>query len=191
MTVRSGNLPPSVVLAAPLSGTTRVAGTAMTLSATASDPDGTVTRVDFYDGSSLIGSRLTAPWSLSWTGTAGSHSLTARAVDNSGASTTSAAATITLNASNTAPTVVWVAPTAASALKAGVATTLRAAPGDRDGYIRRVEFRDGTTLVGTALASPWSVSWTGSAGSHSLSATAVDNNGASSTSAVLVVTVAP
>ena len=60
--------------------------------ASASDTDGTVTRVEFYRGTTLIGSDTTSPYSAVWTGAAaGSYSLTAIAVDDDGATRTSTA----------------------------------------------------------------------------------------------------
>jgi len=69
-----------------------VLGKALTLSATASDTDGTIRQVEFFNGSTSLGTTTTAPFQLNWTPSIiGLYSLTARATDNSGASTTSAA----------------------------------------------------------------------------------------------------
>ena len=66
-------------------------------SATATDSDGTVAKVDFYAGAILLGTATTAPYGLAWSGAvAGTYSLTAVATDNLGASTTSAAVSITI-----------------------------------------------------------------------------------------------
>jgi hypothetical protein len=88
---------PTTALTSPSAGTT-LAGT-VNLSATASD-DRAVARVEFYDGSTLIGSDSTAPYELSWIATAasaGTHTLTSKAFDGTGNSTTSAPVTITLS----------------------------------------------------------------------------------------------
>ena len=64
----------------------------ITINAAASDSDGTITRVDFYAGGTLLGSDTSSPYSFNWTGVAaGTYSLTAVARDDDGASTTSAA----------------------------------------------------------------------------------------------------
>ena len=71
--------------------------TAVVISANAADPGGAVVRVEFYAGSTLVGSDTSAPYSVTWNGAAaGSYSLTAKAVDNAGASTTSVAANLTV-----------------------------------------------------------------------------------------------
>jgi hypothetical protein len=58
------NQPPTVSLSAPSSGTV---GTPMTLGASAADSDGTVARVEFFDGAAKIGEDSTSPHSISWT----------------------------------------------------------------------------------------------------------------------------
>jgi aqualysin 1 len=89
--------PPATSITAPAGGST-VSGT-VAVSASASDNVG-VTRVDFYDGTALIGSSTSAPYSVSWntTGVAnGSHTLTSRAFDAAGNSGTSAGVSVTVN----------------------------------------------------------------------------------------------
>jgi hypothetical protein len=58
--------------------------------ATATDPDGTVVRVVFYDGSTRLGQADSAPYTFVWkNATPGNHLVSARAVDNAGAETAS------------------------------------------------------------------------------------------------------
>src|SRR5262249_10344100 len=96
------NQPPTVALTAPPNGASVAAGTAITVPATASDLDGSVTQAQFRDGTSVIGTDTTSPYSISWTGAAaGSHTLTAVATDNAGASTTSTSVTITVTGGGT------------------------------------------------------------------------------------------
>jgi hypothetical protein len=91
------NQPPSVSLTSPSNGATFTQPAKIDLAATASDPDGTVASVSFYDGSKLISQDTTAPYSYRWAGSAvGNHVLTARATDNSGANATSNPVTITV-----------------------------------------------------------------------------------------------
>ena len=90
------NRAPTVSLAAPASV---AQGTAVTLNATAADADGSIARVEFFAGTTLLNTDTTAPYSFSWTGAApGTYALTARAVDNAGAATTSAPVAVTIRA---------------------------------------------------------------------------------------------
>jgi glucose/arabinose dehydrogenase len=88
--VQAPNQPPTVSLTAPAAGSNVVVNTAVTVSATASDSDGTVTQVEFFANVSAIGTDTTSPYSVQWTPmVTGLHRLTARATDNAGAMTTS------------------------------------------------------------------------------------------------------
>ncbi|MEQ6341623.1 MAG: Ig-like domain-containing protein [Gammaproteobacteria bacterium] len=89
--------PPSVTLTAPTSGTTIELGSSIMLTATATDSDGQVAKVAFYDDGVLLGVDLSAPFSFYWENPAvGEHVLTAKAFDNAGARTTSSAVNITV-----------------------------------------------------------------------------------------------
>ncbi|MDJ1498598.1 Ig-like domain-containing protein [Cytophagaceae bacterium DM2B3-1] len=84
------NTLPVVSLTAPADGTTLSAGSAITLSATASDAEGGVAYVEFYANETLLGSDATAPYSLSWNQIPqGSYHLSAKAYDYQGGVTTS------------------------------------------------------------------------------------------------------
>jgi hypothetical protein len=86
---------PLVRIISPTSGSSCPEGSTVTLQAVAVDPDAIIARVDFYDGSDLLGSRLVAPFNLAWGGVkAGSHVLSAVAFDITGASGASLPVTI-------------------------------------------------------------------------------------------------
>ena len=58
------------------------------IAANASDPDGSVAKVEFFNGATKLGEDTTAPYSYDWTDVpVGSYSITARATDNLGAQT--------------------------------------------------------------------------------------------------------
>ena len=70
----------------------------ITLTATASDPGGNVTKVEFLDGTTVLGQDTSAPYSYTWRNVpSGTHALTVRATDNAGAATTSSPVNITVN----------------------------------------------------------------------------------------------
>jgi hypothetical protein len=186
------NQPPSVSLTSPANGATFTAPATITISATASDADGTVARVDFYQGATLIGSDATAPYSITWSNApAGSYSLTARATDDDGAVTASAARTITVNPPpNQPPSVALTSPANGSTYTAPATVTLSASASDTDGTIVRVDFYQGATLIGSDTSSPFSVTWSNvGAGTYSLTARATDEDGATTTSAARSITV--
>ena len=59
----SSNTAPTVSISAPAAGTSYTAPASMTISATAGDTDGSVSKVDFYAGSTLVGSDTSSPYS--------------------------------------------------------------------------------------------------------------------------------
>jgi regulation of enolase protein 1 (concanavalin A-like superfamily) len=105
------NQPPSVSITAPSSGASFAAGATVAIAASASDSDGSVSQVQFFAGSMLLGTDTTSPYTYSWTNVAaGSHSLTAIARDNDGATRTSAAVSVTVTAPAGPPTRVVFTP---------------------------------------------------------------------------------
>ena len=188
------NSPPTVSLTAPTSGASYTAPASITLAANAADSGGAITKVDFYAGSTLIGTSTTAPYSTTWSNVAaGNYTLTAVATDNGGASTTSAPVNVSVTAPvvNAPPTVSLSAPSSGSSYTAPASIVLAANASDSDGSISKVAFYAGSTLIGTSTAAPYSVTWTNvAAGSYTLTAVATDNGGASTTSVAVTVTVA-
>jgi galactose oxidase-like protein/Big-like domain-containing protein/Kelch motif protein len=100
--------PPTVTMTAPANGAT-VSGSAVTVSAAATD-NVAVSSVQFLLDGNPLGAPITqTPYSISWDSTSvanGSHTLSARATDPSGNPAT--ASPITITVSNTAPTGITV-----------------------------------------------------------------------------------
>ncbi|HLX59750.1 MAG TPA: Ig-like domain-containing protein [Planctomycetota bacterium] len=181
------NTPPSVSLTAPANNAVFTTGTQVTLQAAAADSDGTVAQVQFYAGSTLVGTAATAPYSATWNPAAGSYVLTAKATDNLGATTVSAPVSVTIN---TPPTVSLTAPANNAVFTAGANITVSASASDSDGSVAKVEFYAGAALIGTATSAPYSVVWTNPAkGTYTLTAKATDNSGATTVSAARTVIV--
>jgi uncharacterized protein YjbI with pentapeptide repeats len=89
------NQPPTVSLTAPANNTTVNRGANVTISATATDPDGQVDRVEFFANGVRIHSDSSVPYSFVWRSTVrGTFTITARAYDFDGGVTTSAPVTI-------------------------------------------------------------------------------------------------
>ena len=94
------NAPPSASITSPLGGATYTSPASIDISASASDTDGSIARVDFYADGNLLGSSSLAPYGFAWPNVGpGTYSLTARATDNSNNVTASAPVSVTVNAS--------------------------------------------------------------------------------------------
>ena len=86
----TSNLPPIVSIASPAEGATFTAPAGITVNATASDTDGSVSQVAFYANGAPIGTDTTSPFGVTWSSVgAGTYTLTAVATDNLGATATS------------------------------------------------------------------------------------------------------
>lgn len=101
------NVPPSVTLTSPQSGAFFNGSAVISLTANASDSDGAVVRVEFYQGTSKIGQATATPYAATWNNAPnGNYTVTALAYDDNGAAVRSAAAQIAVGtASAGGPTV--------------------------------------------------------------------------------------
>jgi hypothetical protein len=95
---------PSVSLTSPSANISVNVNNAVSLSATASDADGTISKVEFFHGTTNLidqAPQPSSPYSITWTPTTpGTYVITAKATDNNNASTTSSSVTITVNAAS-------------------------------------------------------------------------------------------
>lgn len=91
------NKAPSVSLTATVSSSS---SGSISFTATASDADGTIASVDFYVGTTKVGSASSSPYSFTLSGfSEGTYSLIAKATDNSGLVGSSSYLTVTVTAS--------------------------------------------------------------------------------------------
>jgi glucose/arabinose dehydrogenase len=180
---------PTVSITAPAAG--NVSGT-INVTANASDNIG-VTGVQFLlNGANLGAEVITTPWSVSWntlTVANGTYTLTARARDASGNSTTSPGVIVTVNNDIQLPTVNITAPAAGTV--AGT-ININADANDNVGVVGVQFLLNGANLGTEDLAAPYSISWnttTIADGSYTLTARARDAAGNTATSAGIVVNV--
>ncbi|WP_244244085.1 glycosyl hydrolase family 18 protein [Marilutibacter alkalisoli] len=95
-----GNAAPTVALTAPANGASFAEGSTIAIGANASDSDGSISKVEFFQGTTLLGTDTSAPYGISWTGVpAGSYAIRAVATDDGGLTATSAIVSITVTAS--------------------------------------------------------------------------------------------
>ncbi|HEY2434450.1 MAG TPA: Ig-like domain-containing protein [Vicinamibacterales bacterium] len=189
----ASGVPPTVALTAPANGATYVAPATITLTASASDSDGTVAAVQFYAGSTLLGTSTSAPYSFTWSNVAaGSYTLTAVATDNDGLTAGSAPVNVTVSpGANNPPVTAITSPANNAAFTAPATIAITASASDSDGSIASVAFYNGSTLLGTTTKSPYSFNWANvAAGTYSLTTVATDNSGATTSSSAVTVTVA-
>ncbi|HBE79016.1 MAG TPA: hypothetical protein DDW65_14765, partial [Firmicutes bacterium] len=188
--------PPYVSITSPWSDSSVAQPATINITAAAGDVDGTVTKVEFYADSTFLGSASGSPYSCTWKNVpAGTYSLTAKATDNDGLTTTSAPISVTV--SNNAPTisianqVTGTAGASDSGTGNSGTVTVNATAGDSDGSIAKVDFYVDGSKIGTDNSSPYSISfsWTyGCNSSHKITAVATDNNGGTATSDSVYVT---
>jgi cellulose 1,4-beta-cellobiosidase len=187
------NQAPTVSVTSPAANASFSAPATVNIAANAADADGSVAKVEFYSGSTLLGTDTSAPYSFAWSGVAaGSYSLTAKAYDNMGLSTASTAVpiTVTTGGGNGAPSVALTSPTAGSTFTAPATVSLAATASDSDGTVTKVDFYNGATLLGTDTTAPYTYSWTNvAAGSYTVSAKATDNSGNTTSTSGTAITV--
>ena len=147
-TAGGSNQPPTVSITGPSAGATFASPATFVVTASASDTDGTVSKVDLYQGTQMLKSDVTSPYSVSVTiSTAGTYQLSAIATDSDGDSTTSAPVSVTVTSASTnqPPSVSLTAPAGGSSFTAPASMTVSASASDSDGTVSRVDFYRGST----------------------------------------------
>ncbi|WP_431045598.1 Ig-like domain-containing protein [Roseateles sp. L2-2] len=183
------NASPTVSLTAPASGAVLADNSSpWRLTATASDPDGSIARVEFLVDGQVAGTATSSPFAWDWpTPAPGAHRLAARAIDNVGGSTTSGEISVRVNAP---PNVTLTSPTAGAVHPGPTSTITLAATATDDSGIQKVEFLSGDSVIATLTAAPYQFSWPDRpAGAYVLSARATDGDGRQATSAAVAVVV--
>jgi RHS repeat-associated protein len=184
---------PTIKLTSPTIGATTPEPGSFTLSADASDPDGSVAAVEFFVNGASVGIDGTSPYSMIYGGlVAGSYTIQAKVTDDEGTAVMSGSRTVTVtSAINAAPTVSMTGPANNSTFTAPATIVLTASAADSDGSIVSVTFKSGSATLGTPDTTyPYSYSYSGAgAGVYTFTAVATDNKGATATSAPITVTV--
>ena len=151
--------PPGVSITNPTSGAS-VSGS-VSVTASASDASG-VKQVSFYrDAAVFLGAVSVSPYVVTWdssTVAAGAHTLYAVATDNAGNAGTSASIGVTVSAS-TPPLVSVTSPTNASTVQRKSKVALQASAKATANPVSRVDFFVGSSVVCSAVVSPYSCSW--------------------------------
>ncbi|HEX8422814.1 MAG TPA: PA14 domain-containing protein, partial [Pyrinomonadaceae bacterium] len=170
---------PTTNIISPAFGATYTSPASIVINATASDSDGQITKVEFFQGSTRLGEDTAAPYSLTWTNVAaGSYTLTAKATDNAGATGTSVPVNVFVNQPPTANAGGPYSGTSGNAIQfnAGGST-------DTDGTIASYvwNFGDGTNGSGATPTHAYA-----SYGAYTATLTVTDDRGAQSSAATTV-----
>ena len=185
-------------ISSPTSGTNYTAPATVTITASGTDTDGWVTKVELFQGAAKLGESNSSTINFAWNNVAtGSYLLTAKATDNMGAVTISPAVNITVNAPINQPPVVNITSPSNNTTFIPVGTlatvAITANASDSDGSVTKVEFFQGSaTLLGASIStsSPYSFTWNNvAAGTYMLTAKATDNLRTTGTSAAVDITV--
>ena len=150
----ASNAAPTVAITSPANNSASTAPASFTITADAADSDGSIARVEFYQGSTKLGEDTTAPYEQGVSGLlVGSYAFSAIAVDNSGAATLSSIINVTVNASSP-PTVSITAPVNNASFDAPATISITADAADTDGTVSKVEFFNGATKLGEDTTAP-------------------------------------
>ncbi len=164
-------------------------------SVTDSITNATITRVEFYNNATLIGTVTTAPHNFSWLPLQpGTDTLTAEAYDSAGKTAVSAPITIQVFVQDPLPpaTIKLTSPISGTVYTAPATIVLTASISQPSNPIVSVSFFNGTTLLGTSTSTPYSFTWRNvGAGTYSLTASYIDTFGITEMSAAVTVTVSP
>ncbi len=179
---------PTVSITSPANNATITSGSA-TLQASASDNSGSVSKVEYYQGTTKIGESTTSPYSVTWNTSAlsGGYSLTAKAYDaagNIGSTTSATSVTVNNGKPNLKITALSISPTTIGQSATITATVQNVgAVATTAGVVNTVSFSMGSTVLTPATNNAtlavngtrqFTTTWTAAAGTFNLSAK-VDN----------------
>jgi outer membrane protein assembly factor BamB len=175
------NALPSVAITSPSNHAQFAAAAPITITAAATDADGSVARVDFYDGFSWLGSATNAPFTLTVTNlVSGDHALLAVATDNLGAMAVSPAIAVSVTPPLFAPQLSFDAPFPGALYVLPASIRLLASATDLGGQVTQVLFyANQEPLAAIPGTNSLSFVWTNPpAGNYLLAAQAIDTLGA-------------
>jgi hypothetical protein len=157
--VPSSNNLPTIVLTAPANGASYTAPATITLAATVTTNGHSITRVQFYNGATLLGEDTSAPYSYTWSNVgSGNYSLTARVVYDSGSTITSSSGGITV-AAVAAVATLWPGTAVPGVVDGGADSAVEMGVkfrSDAAGSITGIRFYKASANTGTHTGNLWS-----------------------------------
>jgi uncharacterized repeat protein (TIGR02059 family) len=187
--VSPANSPPVINISSPTkSSTSFIAPATITIDANATDADGSVIKVEFFNGTSKLAERTSAPWSFTWKEVAeGTYSIMAIATDNSNSQTSSEPVRVVVEKSapavNQIPSVAISTPGNNGVFDSPALISITASAYDPDGTVEKVEYYIGQRKIGESPEHPYTITFeSDSAGTYEITAIAFDNLNATSVS---------
>lgn len=112
--IRVGQVAPTIAITSPTQKQAFPANATVAITVNAQDSDGSVAKVEFFQGTTKIGESTAAPFSFQWTSVPdGKYTVSAKATDNTGVSATSSGVDIVVG--NPPPQALFVGSAAGSA----------------------------------------------------------------------------
>jgi hypothetical protein len=157
-TVPNNGASPKVTLTSPSSGAAHSAPAVINLAATVVANGHTISSVQFYNGSTLLGQDTSPAYSLVWNNVAaGNPSLSAIAIYDAGSRATSAVVHVVVT--NPPPVVALTSPANGAVFTTPAIITLTAAVTTNGHSISQVQFYNGGVLLGSDSTPPYSFTW--------------------------------
>jgi uncharacterized repeat protein (TIGR02059 family) len=175
------NSAPVAVLTTPVTNSSFASPANISMTASATDPDGSVSLVEFYSGNTRLGSATAAPYSFTWNNVvAGNYSLTAVVTDNQNTKTVSSAIAVSVadkkTSQNKRPVIRISNPHKGNSYANLSTITIDAIASDPDGVISKVEFYNGSSKLVEVTSAPYTYIWKDVVpGSYTVTAIATDN----------------
>jgi uncharacterized repeat protein (TIGR02059 family) len=175
------NAAPVAILTSPVVNSSFTAPANISMTASATDTDGSVSLVEFFNGNTKIGSASAAPYSFTWNNViAGSYSLTAVVTDNQNTKTVSSAISISVVDKKTTPNrhpFIHISnPHKGNSYVNLTTITIDAIASDPDGTVSKVEFYNGSERLVELTTEPYTYIWKVVVpGTYTITAIATDN----------------
>ncbi len=178
--ISSINLPPNVSITSPDNNSSFKDPGTIEITASASDIDGTISKVEFFSGANKLGERTSAPYSFTWSNVPrGIYSITAVATDNLNLKVVSNPLKVSVRSrlryTKGAPVISFIEPENGEHFVATKKIDVTIDSYDPDTLISKVEYLIGDTRIGESNQAPYSISFDSPAsGSYTITSNAYD-----------------
>jgi Big-like domain-containing protein/fibronectin type III domain protein len=186
---------PTIQLTAPVAGAVFTEPASVSLAVSVVANGQTVTKVQYYNGTTLLGESTAAPYSFTWNNVlAGNYSVSARLLYDASGVANSPAVAVSVGSSRppppAGPAVALTSPTNGASFAASANINLGAGVTANGFTISKVQFYIGASLVSESTAAPYTAIWSNAtAGTYTLIARAVYGAGSTTDSPPVSITV--